>query len=502
MADKKKRKFRFPIIAKTVLMIFIFSFVVVEMAMTYYSLVSSNRNKETYFNYTESLASTIAQVLRKDDYQLVVDKVGAIYNSIPLDEVVTSEEPDETKQAAYMAHYDVLYKDTEFMTVFNSLTKTLKNIASSNTKFSVTSIYLVYLRPYNDAQGQRQGHWIYLADSSEEDPCPPGWVDPLYPENYAVLDDPTIGFPPYVTDTSYGYLVTSGSLITGSDMVYATVDVSMTAVRANQASSIIRLFVYLFITVNLVAAIGVVLVYFLFTRPMNKLNRVAKAFDNSDPEKTHELFVNLKVNTRDEISELANSMKTMEEGVHERINQLVEMNEELKASQNETAKMSALANKDALTGVKSKIAYHNDVESLNEQITKGENPVFGIAMVDLNYLKNINDEFGHNAGDETIVRLSNLICLTFKHSPVYRVGGDEFVVILKGEDYKHSKELVDEFNERVEDSIKNKNLKPYEKVSAAIGYVEYDSKLDKIVDDVFARADQEMYKRKHQMKAQ
>lgn len=44
---------------------------------------------------------------------------------------------------------------------------------------------------------------------------------------------------------------------------------------------------------------------------------------------------------------------------------------------------------------------------------------------------------GHQAGDEYIIGACRIICNKFKHSPVFRIGGDEFVAISEGEDYEH-----------------------------------------------------------------
>ena len=161
--------------------------------------------------------------------------------------------------------------------------------------------------------------------------------------------------------------------------------------------------------------------------------------------------------------------------------------------------MTAIANRDSLTGVGSKTAYDAEAEKINAQIKNKEKLFFGIAMIDLNYLKNTNDEFGHFAGDEALIKLSNLICLVFKHSPVYRVGGDEFIVLLRGKDYENRDKLIEKFNKAIYSSINDKKIPEQERVSAAIGlsiFIEGDSS----VHDVFKRADKAMYLRKHEMK--
>ena len=81
-----------------------------------------------------------------------------------------------------------------------------------------------------------------------------------------------------------------------------------------------------------------------------------------------------------------------------------------------------------------KHAYVDAVAELNTKIDGAAADPFAVAVCDVNGLKAINDTLGHQAGDKLIREASMLICNTFKHSPVYRVGGDEFVVILIGQD--------------------------------------------------------------------
>ena len=384
-----------------------------------------------------------------------------------------------------MAYFDSLYTDTDFMTAFDNTRALLRDIVEANSKFVVDCAYISYVFRYTDSSGVKQGLFVYLVDSApDEDACPPGWFDPVYSMNKKVIDDPARGFPAYTTNTSYGYLVTSGAVIENTDYAYACVDISMNTVRAAQA------------------IIGVVIVYFTFARPLNKINQVAKSFNNTDPKLSHDSFERLKVNTHDELSELSDSIKTMENGVVERFNELIDMNHALISAENETAKMTALANKDSLTGVQSKTAYDTQAEMLNEKIKNKEQPEFGLVMVDLNYLKEINDQYGHSAGDFVLIKLANMISLVFKKSSVYRVGGDEFVVILYEDDLHDAEKLVEEFKERINDSIHNESIPPQERVSAAIGYAVFNPFEDKDVEQVFNNADHKMYECKRKMKAQ
>ena len=70
--------------------------------------------------------------------------------------------------------------------------------------------------------------------------------------------------------------------------------------------------------------------------------------------------------------------------------------------------------------------------------------------MDANNLKMINDNYGHGAGDEYIKGCCKILCDVFCHSPVFRIGGDEFAVILKGRDYHNRNDLMKEIKETFE----------------------------------------------------
>ena len=163
--------------------------------------------------------------------------------------------------------------------------------------------------------------------------------------------------------------------------------------------------------------------------------------------------------------------------------------------------MSELATQDALTGIRNKTAYDREIKKMEYELEMGKLLNFGIAMIDLNYLKKINDNYGHEEGNYAIKKLCQIVCNTFVHSPVFRIGGDEFVVILKGSDFAIVYSLIANFKHELFMLEKKDNLQPWERVSAAIGFAEYDNKQDATITDVFKRADQKMYENKKEMKA-
>ena len=153
-----------------------------------------------------------------------------------------------------------------------------------------------------------------------------------------------------------------------------------------------------------------------------------------------------------------------------------------------------LLNKDPLTHVKSKYFYSAVVDRINFEIETGVAKKFAVAMFDVNGLKYINDTYGHNKGDEYLCRAAKLICNTFKHSPVFRIGGDEFVVISIDYDYRHRDELMQTLH-----NISVINIVSNDVVISG-GISEYIPETDTCFNDVFNRADRYMYNDKELLK--
>ena len=149
-----------------------------------------------------------------------------------------------------------------------------------------------------------------------------------------------------------------------------------------------------------------------------------------------------------------------------------------------------LASRDALTGVKNKHAYVKAEMEMDGLIAEGHCPDFAVLVADVNGLKTVNDTKGHHAGDEYIKAACKLICTTFKHSPVFRIGGDEFTVIMKGSDFEDRELLLAQLNDKMS---KNANAGL---VTAAAGASCYERGRDMRMQDVFERADNAMYENK------
>ena len=149
---------------------------------------------------------------------------------------------------------------------------------------------------------------------------------------------------------------------------------------------------------------------------------------------------------------------------------------------------------DELTGVKSKRMFVEIEQQFDARIAAGTETPFAIAVFDLNNLKRINDTQGHAAGDAYIREGSAAICNTFKHSPVYRIGGDEFAAILRGSDYKTRAALLRSFQ------LENTKSVYAGGAVVACGMADFIPGVDRRFQDTFERADNDMYENKNRLK--
>ena len=157
------------------------------------------------------------------------------------------------------------------------------------------------------------------------------------------------------------------------------------------------------------------------------------------------------------------------------------------------AKARKQANIDALTGIKNRHAYLEAEARMDRQIREGSQPPFAIVMLDVNDLKKVNDTAGHQAGDQYLRGACRTICDTFKHSPVFRVGGDEFVAIAQGSDYLCIDALLEQMSAYNAEAFRDGGI------VIACGMARFED--DDRVASVFERADRSMYENKTALKA-
>ena len=164
--------------------------------------------------------------------------------------------------------------------------------------------------------------------------------------------------------------------------------------------------------------------------------------------------------------------------------------------------LNDLAYGDALTAVRNLGAFNLFLEDLKKDAGEGQElPPFAVCFFDCNDLKQINDQYGHDKGDLYLKSACATICRVFSHSPVFRIGGDEFAAILRRGAYNRRDELIAQFDQCCFD-LCAVGKEPWERIRVARGMAVYDPEKDRSVEDVVHRADSLMYENKREQKKQ
>lgn len=252
---------------------------------------------------------------------------------------------------------------------------------------------------------------------------------------------------------------------------------------------------------------GALLIWWLqrnVTGPISELERSARQFaDKSHDMKDLRLltFEVPAISTGNEVESLAGAIDKLSEDMKIYVNEILSAEERVRTAEREAEGMTRMAYQDGLTHVKNKTAYDVYVAELEETMAR-QNIEFAVVMVDLNDLKGVNDTYGHDRGDQYIIGTCKIMSETLKHSPVFRIGGDEFVSILRGNDFERRQSLVGQLEDHYRESTRDLAREPWQRYSASVGMAVYDSSKDAGYTQVFNRADELMYERKKQLKEQ
>ena len=162
------------------------------------------------------------------------------------------------------------------------------------------------------------------------------------------------------------------------------------------------------------------------------------------------------------------------------------------------AKLEVYVYRDKLTGLRNAAAYISKANELDAQKNLLTDLNYGVIIFDANFLKKVNDQYGHEAGNELLRHAAQVIRKVFKNSPVYRIGGDEFAAVLDGEDYENRHELLMLFDKKVAEEH-FKAAGDILTVSVARGLGIYEPGMDFAA--VAKKADVAMYNHKSALKA-
>ncbi len=159
-------------------------------------------------------------------------------------------------------------------------------------------------------------------------------------------------------------------------------------------------------------------------------------------------------------------------------------------------KEKRLGHMDGLTGLYNRLAF-DEIEAKCNKAIEEHDADFSIVMIDLNFLKTINDKYGHDKGDIALKKLSDYINIVFADYDCFRVGGDEFVVYIPDKKFSEVEKLSLELKKLIDN---DNHKEEWLHISAAIGYALYDRDIDSDFQSVFKRADDHMYDNKNKIK--
>ncbi len=178
------------------------------------------------------------------------------------------------------------------------------------------------------------------------------------------------------------------------------------------------------------------------------------------------------------------------------------MNQTMGKMKTMVQQLETLALEDKLTHVGNTTAYEQQVTEINQRIAaRDPNLAFSVLMIDVNGMKGINDRFGHTMGNEMLRHTVRFIRATYAYSPIFRIGGDEFLVLVTGKDYQSRFALLEQlapYNQK----RNYQQDRPWEQISFATGMSDYFPETDTTYQEIFLRADTAMYQNKKSVEGQ
>lgn len=152
--------------------------------------------------------------------------------------------------------------------------------------------------------------------------------------------------------------------------------------------------------------------------------------------------------------------------------------------------LHSLALQDALTGVCNRHALKTDFALIHKQFTH-----LHMLLIDIDRFKNINDKFGHDIGDTVLITVANILSQSMQVKEVYRLGGEEFVILLKNTDHQKAREEAEKIRQAVEQEIFQSHKEDI-KLTVSIGISSLQPEQE--FNDFLRAADEKLYQAKRE----
>lgn len=151
-------------------------------------------------------------------------------------------------------------------------------------------------------------------------------------------------------------------------------------------------------------------------------------------------------------------------------------------------KEKQLARIDALTGAHNRRAFYEMMQRERNRAHRHKRPLT-VAYIDLDNFKEVNDSFGHHAGDSVLIAVAEVMARNLRQADfVARLGGDEFAIVLPESGPEQARPVITKIHMRLMDSMKENGLP----VTFSIGAVSFLTFLGS-VEEMLQKADELMY---------
>lgn len=176
---------------------------------------------------------------------------------------------------------------------------------------------------------------------------------------------------------------------------------------------------------------------------------------------------------------------------------ITELKEAQKNLEEANKKIQTLANTDQLTGLYNRRAFNSMSDNLIAEVMQGGQS-FSLLLIDFDLFKEVNDQFGHDAGDKVLREFSTISKVFFgQYEILCRIGGEEFVVIVPDTDLEAAYQIAERFRSLVAShSFYLDSSHQHIQMSVSIGLAKW-LVGDKGIKDPLQRADAALYKAKN-----
>ena len=438
-SGKIKKKKSLSLSAAIMLIISAFTVIVSGVLGTVLSVQSINKMKEMIENKTLEMANTAAGLLNGDNLK-----------NIQASDYNTTE-----------------YQDT---------LKTLRAFRSANGDSSGEFAYIYLVRQVSEHE------YIYTIDPDEEEPASFGsTIEPTYALESAAKKVAAFDKEPFTDEWGTFYSAYAPVLDSSGELAMIVgIDV-----WANWYNETVWSSSRSIIIISAIGVVSGVLVGILINlRISSRFKLLSKEFNELE-EDVQKLITEIKAPIAAESGEDIELRGDV---------QLVSLRKKIHITQKEIQDFIAYIKKqayvDALSQAGNRASYVLKIKQISAETR------YSVIIYDINGLKYINDNYGHETGDQTIIAISNILKDTFDEETIYRIGGDEFVVLLTDNDKDITLQIFNSVIDKIEKFNETQQLPLPISVSKGVAF--FDAKIDTGYKDVFNRADECMYNDKEE----